>query len=422
MSTTTAAIVSSVMMLAATLGAQCIGDDNMVGPPGVPCCFSTTPLLPSFPALPIASQRACLLSCGVENQSPLPAFFTAPTPLFCDLFVSQIFLGPPLPAAGSLVVMKYSRTWMENSSNGPRQVWRFLINTDIVFAAGGAGASPCPMPPCAQVTITPARPVHFIGNFDYAYECNTNSWGAWFTLVHYCGYFMHGPSSQRPLPAALSHNDRMYAIAGPVPFTFGATTFPFGFMSADSQRTTDIDLNAIPLLWDCKRENAIAGSLCGSVTAFCPCAPTSTTSGPLWGGFAIGWSVICNANALSSLVPVTMNPYLPTGMGILGLGTFSGPAGAFPGTREVEAWIGLASGPDPCGTTFSLPFHIVTGTSHHSGDPGTTFPNDSFISVTTDRFFDFQNMLIPNPSAPGGMQMGIGSLFGSSQVWGVCLL
>ena len=92
-----------------TLG-QCIGDDNMVPPPGTPCCTFATPALPSFPALPVASQGACLLSCSVEASWPFQVFFTAPTQVFCDFFVSQMFAGPPTPTSGGLVVMKYART------------------------------------------------------------------------------------------------------------------------------------------------------------------------------------------------------------------------------------------------------------------------------------------------------------------------
>ena len=370
----------------------------------------------------IPSETACLLSCGTPTQTPVQVFFTQPVPFLCDLYISQIVMAPPTPVNPTLVVMKYARTWTEAGGSGPRQVWRFLINVDLVFNPTGAGASPCPIPPCASLATPPARPVNFMGHIDYAYDCTNNAWSTCYSLIHFCGYFMHGPSSQRPLPPALAHQDRAYAFAGPAPFVFGPTPGPFGFLSADSQRSTSIDLNASPIVWSCASEHAIGSSLCGGGTAPCPCALSSST-GPLWSQFAIGWNVFCHSNFVSTFVAVPLPPYLPSGMGYMSLGSFGGAPGTFPGPRKIDSWIGLATAADPCPSQFfSLPFHIVHGVSHYGGDPGTTFLNDNGISVTTDRFFDFENMLIPNPTVPGGATLGIGSLFISSQVWGVCLV
>jgi hypothetical protein len=402
--------------------AQCIGDDNLVGPPGVPCCFPVGPVLPVFPSAFVPSTGACLMNCGVESQFPVGVFFTQPFQFFSDLWLCQLVIAPPLPAPPGLVLMKYARTWTEAGGGGPRQVWRFMINIDVVFSSTGAGPSPCPMPPCADLTMVPPRPVNYMGHIDYAYDCSANVWDVCYSLVHLCGYFMHGPQSTRPLPGAFAHPDRTYALAGPAPFVFGPTTGPIGFLAADSQRSTEIDLNAFPILWDSKREHAIAASLCGGSVAPCPCAGSGPT-GTMWSSFTIGWSEFCIFTSVSNFIPAPLPPYLPTGMGHLALGTFGGPPGTFPGTRQLETWIGLAASADPCPTQFfSFPFHLVHGVSHHSGDLGTTFPNSNATSVTTDKFIDFENMLIPNGSAAGGASIGIGSLFISTQVWGVCLV
>jgi hypothetical protein len=411
-----------ILVLVTVAPAQCIGDDNLVGPPGVPCCFPIAPLLPQFPSMLLSSSGACLLDCGVESSWPTSVFFTAPLQFFPDLYICQIAVGPPTPVPPSLAVLKYARTWMEAPGSGPRQVWRFLLNTDLVYSPAGAGASPCPTPACAGLSLNPPRPVHFMGHVDYAYDCNANAWSMCFSLTHLCGYFMHGPSSARPLPAAQAHADRSFAFVGPAPFTFGATPGMIGFLSADSQRSDHIDLNASPITWDCLREHAIAGSLCGGGPGTCPCT-TSTSPGPLWSNFVVGFSEFCIGTVVSTYLPIPLPPYLPNGTAYLSLGAFGGAPGTFPGTRKVESWLGLTGSADPCQSQFfSLPFHVVHGVATYGDTPGTTFPNSNGTSATTDRFLDLENMLIPNSSAPGGAQMGIGSLFISSQVWGVCLV
>lgn len=401
---------------------QCFGDDGLTPPAPVICCLPTQPILPPFPGFFLPGRGGCILDCAVESQWSASMFMAPPMPIFCDLYVTQMAISSTsTPTVTSLLVMKYARTWTETYTGGMRQVWRFLVNTDLLYNPVGAGPTPCPVPPCSGLSLGFQLPVHFIGNVDYAQDCSNGNWSVMWTLTHHCGAFMHAPSTQRPLPTPFDHANRAYAFAGPAPFTFGPTSQMIGFLSADTTRTTTIDLRANPPIWLCYPEDAVVGSLSGGSVTPCPCS-SSSSSGTMWNSFAIGCSIFCQGNVVSTFIPIPSPPLLPQGMGLLQLGTFSGAAGSFPGTREVEAWVGIAASPDPCPAFgFTLPFHIVVGVSHHAGDLGTTFPNQNSVSITTDKHIDLENMLIPNPNVPLGLFVGIGSIFVSSRIWSMSL-
>jgi hypothetical protein len=188
------ALVALLVVAAPATTAQCNIDDNLLAPPGTPCCSPGQAILPSFPPLSFPSRGACPLDCSVESTWPATVAFTAPFAIFTELFVCQMsVIGAPTPTNPAIVAMKYARTWMEFPTGRSRQVWRFLVNTDVTYSPVGACPAPWPVPACANVTSNPPRPVHFMGHVDYAFDCMNGTCDACFSLTHRCGFFMHAP-------------------------------------------------------------------------------------------------------------------------------------------------------------------------------------------------------------------------------------
>src|SRR5262249_12258407 len=114
--------------------------------------------------------------------------------------------------------MCYSRTWQESAKIGmithKFQVWRFLLNGDLVNTAD-AGDSPCPVPPCAK----DFKAVHFWGYIDYAYDFVTAAYSTAWTLNHECDMIHHIEGQPRGTKSGTDpvsyHPDRSYAFVGP---------------------------------------------------------------------------------------------------------------------------------------------------------------------------------------------------------------
>lgn len=419
-------LLTVVMALPITASAQivgaCLGDDGTLVPGA--CCVPVVPVLPPFPGAQIPSRGACLLNCALEQSWGGTVLLGQPMPIFCDLYVTQFtVVGGPTPINTSLVVMKYARTWTEFTPIAARQVWRFLVNTDVTYVPTAVSVSPCPIPPCSGITIGLNLPVHFTGSIEYALDCFTGQWSTAFNLTHLCGTFNHSPGSTRPLPPPFDHAERTYCFAGPAPFVFAPNAPMAGPFIGDQTRSTQMDLTVFPPLWNCMSENMVFGGGLNPVFQGCPCSNPAAPSVPSWTNYNAVFDYGCAPGTPVGIFnSVPIGGALPTGLASMSIGRYAGPAGSFPGTRSIDLWIGVASAPDLCPLPgLSLPFHIVHGVSHQQGDFGTTFPNVTGASVTTDKFLDFENMLIPNGGVPTGAFMGIGSLFVSTQVWSLNL-
>src|SRR5688572_28639846 len=144
----------TVGALATSTLAQCPNPDLLdCGP----CCTIAQPNMPKFPAFQQTSLDICWKDCNVDNVINLNAQWTAPLQGIgftgvanCGVYNSKLRLRN---AAGVIawsgdLRMHYSRTWLETGANTNFQVWRFLVNGDLVPTTA-AGGMPCPVPPCA---------------------------------------------------------------------------------------------------------------------------------------------------------------------------------------------------------------------------------------------------------------------------------
>lgn len=413
------AVLFCAIFLIAPFGfSQCIGDDG-TSIPGT-CCLPANPNLPAFPGFALPAEGACFLDCSLEASWTGTMFIGTPIPFFCDLYISQFtFASGATPISTSLLVMKYARTWFEPNATGTvgRQVWRFLVNTDVNYVALSSTILPCPVPPCTGIGVSLNLPVQFSGHIDFAYDCATNTWSEAVSLTHFCGTFMHSSGSTRPLPSPFDHPERSYCFVAPAPFVFAPNPPLGGPIVADQQRSTVMDLNASPILWVCMAETPILGGNLNPAFQSCPCA--TGPSIPSWTNYQMQFGYGCNTAAIANnFQPIPIGPALPTGMAAMSIGRYAGAPGTFPGQRAVDVWLGVVAAPDPCPITgIVLPFHIVTGVSTAFGDMGFTFPNPFGLNAFTDKFIDLENVLIPNGGVPTGAFMGIGSLFVSTQTW-----
>ncbi|HGY92606.1 MAG TPA: hypothetical protein ENK43_15670, partial [Planctomycetes bacterium] len=98
----------------------------------------------------------------------------------CDQFQATLAVVPLAPGTqptivvppGLFLMMKYSRTWIETDSLGnQRQIWRFIVNSQLRFAT--TDTQPCPQPPCANVIGLSGMSIQdpwFHGIIEYASE------------------------------------------------------------------------------------------------------------------------------------------------------------------------------------------------------------------------------------------------------------
>lgn len=407
--------VALVALVASPVTAQwglCPGDDGL-SIPGT-CCIPAFPGLPALPGIQMPVSACTWNNCTPVATWTNTVLVSPPFQVFSDLWVGNLtIVAGPVQTNTGLLVMKYARTWMEANPVAVRQVWRFIVNCDANFVLSTASTSPVPTPPCAFAGV----PVHLIGHIDYALDCFSGQWSEIVSLTHMCGAFMHGPGSQSPLSPPFDHPDFAYSFVGPAPFFFGPTTPMAGPIIGESQRSTQINLNAF--MWQTMAELPIFGGFLNPAGGGCPGAPVGSFAG--WTDYNCGFGFGCSSAFGFNFNPVPLPPLLPTGLSAMSLGTFGHGPLTFASTKEVEVWLGVVAAQDPCPSSgFNLPFHIVTGVSTHGGtNPGIGFPQWSGVGISTDKWIDLQNMLIPNSSAPMGLMLGIGSVFAGSQMWNI---
>jgi len=398
------------------------GDDGF----NAGCCSSPQPNLPPFPNLVLHGKYACMLNCNLDNEWVEKVVLGTPI-MFQDDYAIIPLTVTPLTAGGpgftTVLLAKYSRTWLEavtlSSPGSPqRQVWRFIVNTDISFQSipGIAASSPCPVPSCGAGPLN--RRVHFVGSVDYALKIGPNGpdWKVALNLTHFPGCISHASWSQAPISGQGGHRQRSYHLVAPATFDFATPTpTPAGDLKGEAVRASE-------LVWPptsgpfytCYGESQVSqGGSINITMANCLC--TAATSGPRWKHLTLGGMATCGTTKeLFNSVPLSGTPF-PTGFVALSLGRYTSGT-TFPNDREMSVYFGVMQYHDPCLAPAS-PFHVVTGVGHiypgelfHPQTPGGPFQ----LPVTTTGFTDLANVL---PLVAGPLRPGWGSLFVSTLVW-----
>lgn len=387
---------------------QCLQDDGFAVPGA--CCVGVTPTLPLFPAIGIPSEGCVFRDCIPQATFAQNIFITAPSQLFCDVYIAQVQITGLVNPAPAILVAKYTRTWVEIGPTGTpaRQVWRFLVNTDLVYPVGGPPA-PIPTPTIALA----GQAAHFIGSLDYARDCATGQWRAAINLTYLCEDFMHGSFSVNPAPPGTNPN-HVYSFMGPGPIAWGAGAPPAGATVADAVRTTSYNLTTSPLLWKCLSKLPTFGGVLSTVAQYCACAIPGVIALPGWSQQNLQFNYGCNAAVANAFGLVPFGPLLPTGLSALTLGAYTGAPGTFPGNRSMSLYIGVATAADPCAG--GLPIHLVTGVGTTGGPAALISSPGSPVPVSSSRFLDLENMMVLIGSPPF-IGIGVGGLFLSTQIF-----
>ena len=236
--------LSSLSPLEAQACLTSIGDDGFQF---TGCCVGAAVNLPTFPAVTIGGSYFCIQDCLSVAPFPVKINISAPTldPLGgCDAFLATLSVGPLAPGTQPTIstpatlplTMKYSRTWLETDSMGnQRQIWRFVVNGQLRFAA--TDSQPCPQPPCTNAMGLTGQPIGdpwFHGIIEYASTSvgdmlfegagGATSCPAAIALSHLPGCLAHFPDpnyNSQALAAGVApaHDDWNYHLVGPAPFT-----------------------------------------------------------------------------------------------------------------------------------------------------------------------------------------------------------
>ena len=339
--------------------------------------------------------------------------------MFCDTFVIPITItGGFVNIAPQLLIAKYARTWTEMSATGGlvQQVWRFLVNGDLVYTVAPGAPSPCPIP---KIALS-GKAVHFVGSIDYARNCQTGVFSARIDLVYLCGKFSHGPLSPAPITPD-PNPDIDYAFVGPTPFVWGVGAPPVGIVTGESVRSTRVDLTAIPGLWQCLSEEPVLQGALDNVALYCPCAdPTVPPGTSPWTEqkltFAYG---ACMPTSPFTFMALPFPTLAPTGFSVMSLGTHALPITTFPDSRSVHFYFAVGSAPDPC-VTGALPIHIINGVSTVGPLIGIGTPPPPGIAQPSHALLDIENTLVII-GVPPYTSLGYGALFLATQVWSLDL-
>lgn len=392
-------------------GACVFGDDGF----NSGCCQPVTPNLPTFPAITVAGKHGCVLNCNLEQEDGVSIQLGAPNFITCDLAAIDVTISPNTltgPGYFGVIIAKYSRTWIEQTpiSIAPRQVWRFMINSDLVAAAFTYGA-PCPMPPSAYVG--PAiNLVHFWGSLDYACDFDPVIPGTSFSvrmdLNHLPGCVQHAPWSARPLSAPFYQLERSYHFVAPADFTFAPVPVPQGNLVGEATRESILSATG----YQCFGESRVAQGDIASVSSECLCQP-SIAGG--WVNQTLNATAFCGATPVPIVsVPIPGTP-MPNGLKTFGLGFYTPSASQpYPGQRDLSIYFGVLQTPTICAPNF--PYHIVTGVAT-SGQPGELFGGVT-PGVPMNTFIDFVNHKSATPtSTPSGSPPSFGALSYGDMVW-----
>lgn len=351
--------------------AQCFPD----GLDGSPCCSLASPKLPKFPVIAHQALGICFQNCGIDATQNYQAVWkllnvsaavpgttlSACSPLWATL--DLLDGSGNLQWSGRFRVF-YSRTWSEATVSGTaQQVWRFLVNGDLLPTAL-AGPAPCPVPPCAL----PFGRVRFSGHVDWARDCGTLAWESAWMLTHACDAIDH----QTAFPRGGSfHASRSYSFVGPsagfVPNPLVAGEVVGGSAFEASRRLLwPVAGTTGPVL--CEAEESALTSLPG-LTSLCWCGvgPGQWRNGGLF----------VNGSCGTTLSPGSI---LFPGFLSMGVGSWTNPA-VYPGNEAVRWSVTEYVDTDPCtGVTATKFFFGVTtlggnpATQVNTSSPGLPLP------------------------------------------------
>lgn len=345
--------------------AQCPLPDGL---DGGPCCTVAPLDLPKFPNFSQDMLGICWHDCDIEQVQTCQARWTTvpilAVPPPCGFRLVNLEL---LDALGvkwkGRVRLLYSRTWLETAPGGVGlQVWRFLVNGDLIPRSGLP--VPCPVPPC--VTAFGGR-VRFTGYIDYAQDCITEAWQFAWMLNHSCDLIDHHPGFPR---AGAFHPDRAYTFVGPAAGFVPAPLLPFegtvGSAFEDIRRIDYPPPGVVgPIL--CEYEERMTYSL-NPFQQLCLCM----AGPPQYSIASMSLNGVCGTSVFTP-----GGPFLP-GFISMGIGTWTVPA-TFPGVERLRWNTGGYDYIDPC-----------TGTTRH----------EVFFGVTTMDGYPATQLLTPGPAGP----------------------
>lgn len=320
-----AGVLLVVLGLAPFAQAQCPQPDGL---DSGPCCAITQAHLPQFPKFTQKTLGICWRDCKVDQVKPytvrwsqlFPAVYNGlPT---CAWFTARVelYLGITLAWQGA-VNLTYPRTWLETTATTKYQVWRFLVNGDLLPTAA-AGGLPCPLPPCAPVHNNRVR---FTGYLDYALDCSTNVFSFAWMLSHVCDFLDHDPAFPR---GGVFHPDRAYTFVGPAGGFVPGPLQPveFGPITQEAMRRFDVPPAGALGPVNCVFEERIANGSIDPLQQFCLCSPAGSQA--QWVQSFLFATGVCGSSVRT--IPGT-EQFLS-----MGIGSWTNPA-VYPG-QELLRW------------------------------------------------------------------------------------
>ena len=348
-----------------------LGDDGF----NTGCCITPLPNLPQFPTITETGLYGCIKDCALEAQFNYSVTIQHQWVL-CDYAVINITATPAAAIAPTLTTQqfaKYSRTFMEVDTTGvTRQVWRFLLNGDMVYGPTPASAVPCPVPPDVAAGI----PTHMNGSIDYICGPNTTTqpYKVRLNLNHWNGCWSHAGFSTYPLAGAAAHTDRSYHLVAPSNFVFAPVPDAQGPIVADAIRPSI--MNWMPFNYTCRSEETVQQGQLQTLNMYCgSCGPAPAAAPPIFSDQNLSGVAVC-AGAAAPFSTVPIPGLMPGGMVTMAVGFWT-PTTPIGTPTDLLIHIGFMQYTDLC--TGDGPFHVVAGvTTRNFGAPALLFPNPAF--------------------------------------------
>jgi hypothetical protein len=347
------AVVASLLLASSVRAGTppaCFGPDGLDGA----CCQSPTLTLPTFPAIVQRGRFLNFDQCVPGVHGPVCVNLRAPRTAppggapVCGIYLIPLTISTCGPRPQSLwsgtMRAQYSRTWLETrppSSTPDVQVWRFLLNGDLVpslFMIQHFGNDNQVLPHC--FTAFHGK-VHFWGYVDYAQNCATGSFEAAWVLEHGCDHFEHEALSTR---TGSFHPMDSYTFLGP-----GGSFASSPIVPPVSAAGRDHDFR--PNRWSnqpniCMGEEPLTSDSLVDGNPFCPCIPTGP---PVLACQFLELSAVGTCNSRVHSDPNFAIPFCRKFVG-----SFTDP-NAYPGVEEVWLDQGMLQYSDACD-----PLTIVT--------------------------------------------------------------
>ncbi|HGY90311.1 MAG TPA: hypothetical protein ENK43_03960 [Planctomycetes bacterium] len=413
------------------------------------CCLPVTNSLsiPSFAAVTVNAEFGIVDQCSTVQKFPITLTVGPLTPLGtgCDRFQAQFSTSQngvfvPL-ASGTTMELKYVRTWVEinfATSQPKRQVYRFLINGDVIFDMSANAV----FPECVPVVGLP----WFHGFIDYAVPVNgTGGATAMIGLTHDTGCLAHLNSpifnAEALQPGTVGrHDEKSYHFVGPTPFIwfdqYGAPPSPLDLVVVDAKDAVrSVNDVAFP---NCIEEVPMGPSVI--VSDFENCLCTFGTGQDIWYHQNLAGQISCTDSGVSLTnawySKANLTPELPTGFAQMFLG-ISAAFGQYGYKQRIYSIVGFLEYADICpntllnGTDPNNPevFRIVWGASTYNEgflvsvlfeqlcEIDLTQPIQNSSEHFTRLLTDFGDSYIEDPSSPNVFHVMSGGRARTGIVW-----